>query len=236
VNRFPATVCVADLGLELQRIYDSEINVRISWLWDGGVEVHLGDKVNGFLVEETVRSVSEIVPLLEEAIAHFFPASSYAQSLSPEVRKRATNRLFHAPKTAASVICPHCGAPHALPPGMGELFQFIGARCGQCVIVEPLGFSGRKLEERCAGITRISIRPKNRPIRCGSAGGASSASACAGDAATALRRSRCNASGASRCCPFRRPGAGNASQAGATTPHSTWVTRWSPHECFFVGP
>jgi len=25
-----------DLGSELQRIYDSEINVRISWLWDLG--------------------------------------------------------------------------------------------------------------------------------------------------------------------------------------------------------
>jgi hypothetical protein len=28
---------------ELQRIYDSEINVRISWLWDGGIDVRLGD-------------------------------------------------------------------------------------------------------------------------------------------------------------------------------------------------
>jgi hypothetical protein len=29
--------------------------LRISWLWDGGVEVRLGDEVNGFLAEETVR-------------------------------------------------------------------------------------------------------------------------------------------------------------------------------------
>jgi hypothetical protein len=28
---------------ELQRIYESEINVRISWLWDGGIDVRLGD-------------------------------------------------------------------------------------------------------------------------------------------------------------------------------------------------
>ena len=77
-----------------QRIYDSEINVRISWLWDGGVEARLGNKVNGFLAEETVRSVSEIVPWLEEAIAHFFPASSYVQSLSPEVHKRAVIASF----------------------------------------------------------------------------------------------------------------------------------------------
>jgi hypothetical protein len=118
--------------------------VRISWLWDGGVEARLGNKVNGFLAEETVRSVSEIVPWLEEAIAHFFPASSYVQSLSPEVHKRPANRLFHAPKTAASVTCRTADRHRGL-------FQFICARCGQCVIVEPLGFSSRKLEERCAG-------------------------------------------------------------------------------------
>jgi hypothetical protein len=35
------------------RIYDSEINVRISWFWDCGFEVRLGDEINGFLVEET---------------------------------------------------------------------------------------------------------------------------------------------------------------------------------------
>jgi len=57
-------------SLELQRIYDSEITVRISWLWDGsvevrlgdevnGVEVRLGDEVNGFEAEERVASVSE---------------------------------------------------------------------------------------------------------------------------------------------------------------------------------
>jgi hypothetical protein len=39
----------ADLALELQKVYDSEINLEISWLWDSGIEVSLGDKVNGFL-------------------------------------------------------------------------------------------------------------------------------------------------------------------------------------------
>ena len=33
--------------------------MRISWLWDGSVEVLLGDEVNGFEAEETVASVSE---------------------------------------------------------------------------------------------------------------------------------------------------------------------------------
>jgi len=36
------------LAAELQKIYDSEINIRIGWLWDGGIEVRLGDEMNGF--------------------------------------------------------------------------------------------------------------------------------------------------------------------------------------------
>ena len=77
-----------DLAVELQKIYDSEINVKIGWLWDGGIEIRLGDGVNGYPAEETVKSVGEIVPRLQEAIAHFYPESSYARSLSAELRER----------------------------------------------------------------------------------------------------------------------------------------------------
>ena len=40
-----------DLATELQKIYESEINVSISWVWDGGIDVRLGDVVNGFLAQ-----------------------------------------------------------------------------------------------------------------------------------------------------------------------------------------
>ena len=126
-----------DLSSELQKIYDSEINLRIGWLWDGGIEVQLGDEANGFLAKENVRSVAEIMLWLQEAIAHFYPTSSYAESLSREVRERAANRLFLPPKVGASVVCPHCGAPHAAPPGMDELLWFFCARCGNSVEVKP---------------------------------------------------------------------------------------------------
>jgi hypothetical protein len=89
-----------DLSSELEKIYDSEINVRIGWLLDGGIEVWLGAEANGFLTEENVRSVAEIVPWLQEAIAHFYPTSSYAEPLSREVRECAANRLFLPPKLA----------------------------------------------------------------------------------------------------------------------------------------
>lgn len=129
-------VVMADLAIELQRIYDSEINVLIGWFWDAGIDIRLGDEMNGFVAEETVRSIDEIVPWLQEAIAHFYPDSSYAASLSSETRERATHRLFRAPRIGASVTCPHCGAPNASFV-MDELIAFICARCGNPVQVQP---------------------------------------------------------------------------------------------------
>ena len=51
-----------DLAFELQKIYDSEINVEIGWFWDCGIKIRLGDQMNGYLAEETVHSAFEIVP------------------------------------------------------------------------------------------------------------------------------------------------------------------------------
>jgi len=40
-----------DLAVELQKIYDSEINVSIGWMWDGGVTLRLGDDIGGYIAE-----------------------------------------------------------------------------------------------------------------------------------------------------------------------------------------
>ena len=105
-----------ELAAELQKIYDSEINVSISWLWDGGMDVRLGDAVNGFRAEETFADAAEIAPWLQQAIAHFYPNSTYARSLDPEVRQLAAQRPFRPPTAGLSVRCPHCGAPNAATP------------------------------------------------------------------------------------------------------------------------
>jgi hypothetical protein len=126
-----------DLAVELQKIYDSEINVTIRWLWDGGIEVRLGDQVNGFVAEETFALTAGIAPWLQQAIAHFYPDSSYARSLPDEVRQFAAQRLFQAPRDGMRVHCPHCGAPNAATPGMEELTAFICSHCGESVTVEP---------------------------------------------------------------------------------------------------
>jgi hypothetical protein len=78
----------ADLAIELQRIYDSEINLRIDWLWDGGIRAVLGDEMNGFVAEENVDSVTGLVPWLQAAIAHFYPDCTYTASLHAARRDR----------------------------------------------------------------------------------------------------------------------------------------------------
>jgi hypothetical protein len=136
VLRMPGSLDVkVMLEDELQRVYDSEINVRISWLWDGGIDIRLGDEVNGFLAEESVSSVDEILPWLQEAIVHFYPTSTYAASLDPEIRSRAATRLFRPPSVGATAVCPHCGAPNTSM--MDEVIAYVCRRCGEAVKAEP---------------------------------------------------------------------------------------------------
>jgi hypothetical protein len=119
-----------DLAAELQKIYDSEINIEIGWFWDSGITVRLGDTMDGYLAEENVNTVADIVPWLQKAIAHFHPDSEYAQSLDADVKALAETTLFQPPQTGAQVRCPHCGAPHANPGGFDELIAFTCLRCG----------------------------------------------------------------------------------------------------------
>jgi hypothetical protein len=39
---------------------------------DDGIEVRLGDEVNGFVAEETFANTAGIGPWLQQAIAHFY--------------------------------------------------------------------------------------------------------------------------------------------------------------------
>jgi len=43
-------------------VYDGEMTREIGWFWDGGIDIRLGDKMNGYLAEDNVRSVAEIIP------------------------------------------------------------------------------------------------------------------------------------------------------------------------------
>jgi hypothetical protein len=58
---------------ELQKMYDSEIHVDIGWLWDGGIDVSVG---NGEFTGN-VQTVAEVLSWLQEAIAKHYPESKY---------------------------------------------------------------------------------------------------------------------------------------------------------------
>lgn len=93
--------------------------------------------MNGFVTEETFTNAAGILPSLQEAIAHFYPDSTYAKSLNDEVRHLTAQRLFRKPRVGMLVQCPHCGASHAASPAMEELIQFICAHYGENVSIEP---------------------------------------------------------------------------------------------------
>ena len=77
-----------DLAVELQKIYDSEINVSIGWMWDGGVTLRLGDDIGGYIAEDIVASLADSVPWFQEAIAHFCPTSAYPRGPLTRILER----------------------------------------------------------------------------------------------------------------------------------------------------
>jgi hypothetical protein len=65
--------CMGSLEEELQKMYDSEIHVDIGWLWDGGIDVSIGnDEVKGH-----VETVAQVLPWLQDAIAKHYQESKY---------------------------------------------------------------------------------------------------------------------------------------------------------------
>jgi hypothetical protein len=68
---------LSTLEAELQKIYDSEINIEISWAGNGPIAVKLGNEFYGFDAEGTVGEMSEVLPWLQQAIHEQYPESKY---------------------------------------------------------------------------------------------------------------------------------------------------------------
>lgn len=80
-----------DLTEVLLGLYESEINFSISCFWDGGINVRLGDEMNGFKSEATFYpeqypervklglSASHMADWLHARAIEHFPNSRYAQ-------------------------------------------------------------------------------------------------------------------------------------------------------------
>jgi hypothetical protein len=83
-----------NLAETLQALYDSEINVTITMLWDGGFDFALCsymDKLYGELGEpgwRQVRTAAELADALHEAALQEYPDSEYARLHGPLVDRR----------------------------------------------------------------------------------------------------------------------------------------------------
>ena len=78
----------ANVAAILDDLYASEVNVEISWLWDGGVDakvarcginVKLGDPLNGYDGKGKVRSMAEAAVWLRDHACQHYPDSECAR-------------------------------------------------------------------------------------------------------------------------------------------------------------
>ena len=63
----------------LDDLYSNEINVSISWLWDDGIDVKLGDPLNGYDAEGKVSTIAEAVVWLRDQACQHYPDSEFAR-------------------------------------------------------------------------------------------------------------------------------------------------------------
>jgi hypothetical protein len=83
-----------NLAETLQALYDSEINVTVTMLWDGGFDFALCsymDKLYGELRDpgwHQVRTGAELADALHEAALQEFPDRGYARLHGPVVDRR----------------------------------------------------------------------------------------------------------------------------------------------------
>jgi hypothetical protein len=63
----------------LQDLYHSEINFTISTFWDGGFDVKLGDKMNGYVDEGNFDRWGMVESWLISATIEHFPDSLFAR-------------------------------------------------------------------------------------------------------------------------------------------------------------
>jgi hypothetical protein len=69
------------LGIEaiLNDLYASQINASISWLWDGGIDVKLGDALNGYRAEGKVGTFGAAAEWLRDQACAIYPDSDFAR-------------------------------------------------------------------------------------------------------------------------------------------------------------
>ncbi len=98
---------------ELQKIYDREINVEISWFQDGRITIKPGDPLNGEVAQTQAETVAAIVLWLQRAIARHCPDSDYYRRLGSSAPPPL--EIEGATTTLCAHLCPNCGEVNSFP-------------------------------------------------------------------------------------------------------------------------
>jgi len=72
---------MSDLEEILISLYASGINISISWIWDGDIDVKLGDPVNGYRAEGKVGTVTEIADWLRDQAVRHYPEQRFRKAV-----------------------------------------------------------------------------------------------------------------------------------------------------------
>ena len=69
----------------LQKIYDSEINIRIGWMWDGGLDYSIGTSYNMWegnpskVIGTGNRNMEEAIVIMAQDVVKQYPKSEFAK-------------------------------------------------------------------------------------------------------------------------------------------------------------
>lgn len=114
---------VGFLATELQKIYDSEINIAIGWLWDGGITVRLGDEVNGYLADEAVPTIADVSPGCKRQ-SHTSTRHPVRLRADPARSENVRRRSYSNRRSPDNRSPARSAGSHAAPPGMDQMIQF----------------------------------------------------------------------------------------------------------------
>jgi hypothetical protein len=81
-----------ELGKIIDALYESEINCSVTTLWDGGIQVKLGDEMNGFVAETEVKTTVKAAEWLDQAARKHYPESTYTVGKAEQRRRRMLKR------------------------------------------------------------------------------------------------------------------------------------------------
>jgi hypothetical protein len=73
---------MSDLEEILISLYASAINVSISWIWDGEIDVKLGDPLSGYKAEGQLGTVTEVAEWLRDQAVRHYPSSEFAKGFA----------------------------------------------------------------------------------------------------------------------------------------------------------